>query len=253
MHSVDNQPVPSFLAKSQLGYNDFELKYHNHNHNQLVWDFALGGLPSKSAPPVSEDVRGTDYKKLITELALQFHGPHIEAGSQLLGICAYCERLCFDGGGSAQNQVDHFRPRSSHNWLTFEWINLMYVCRRCNHRKDDGKVSCEVDQLGFVNPREPNAQDYFDFDLLTGAVIVNTDLEDPHKIDVAVRTIQSFNLDGSDINELRVAHLQRVRRDLSTKGAGDAIRRKMLRVFKRRKMPFSSLVRYAETVGYFDS
>ena len=250
MHSVDNRLTPPFLAKSHQPYNEFEMKYHE--QHELVWDFALDGTLSKSVPPVPEDVRRTDYLALITELALQFNAPNVDAGPRTLGVCAYCERLCVDNGGSRHNEVDHFRPRSSHNWLTFDWINLMYACRGCNRRKDDEKVSNEVDQLGFVNPREPTAEDYFAFDLGTGAVIVRPNLTDSGKIDIADRTIKAFGLDRTDINELRVAHLQLLNRDLSEKGTDGRAKRRLLNLYKRRKMPFSSLVRYAEVTGHFN-
>lgn len=208
---------------------------------------------SVSVPPVPHHVRRNDYVSLIQELAFQFHGPHIGANGNMLGTCAYCERLCENRQGFSQNEVDHFRPRSFANHLTFEWINMIYSCRGCNRNKDDGLFGLEVDTLGFVNPREPNAEEYFGFDLQTGAPIPHPSLEDDLHKEKAERTIAALNLDRDDINEMRLTHLGRVRRDLNIKGIDRKAKRVILSIFRRRKMQFSSIVRYADQVDYFDT
>ena len=251
MHSVDNLSAPVFLARNEQSRNEFERKYRN--PEGLVWDFAVDGSPSVSVPPVPQEVRFNDFVSLIQELALQFHGPHIQATGNMLGTCAYCERLCENRGGLSQNEVDHFRPRSFANHLTFEWVNMMYICRGCNRNKDDGIFGLQVDTLGFVNPREPNAEKYFGFDLQTGAPVPHPSLEDDLHKEKAERTIAALNLDRYDINEMRLNHLGRVQRDLKTKGKDQKTKRAIIRIFRRRKMQFSSLVRYAEQVDYFDT
>ena len=145
MHSVENLPAPVFLARNGQSSNEFERKYRD--PHRLVWDFTFGGPASVSVPPVPHHVRRNDYVSLIQELAFQFHGPHIGANGNMLGTCAYCERLCENRQGFSQNEVDHFRPRSFANHLTFEWINMIYSCRGCNRNKDDGLFGLEVDTL----------------------------------------------------------------------------------------------------------
>jgi uncharacterized protein (TIGR02646 family) len=45
--------------------------------------------------------------------------------------CCYCE-------SSIGAQVDHVRPKSLYPELTFDWLNLLLVCGRCNTVKNDG-------------------------------------------------------------------------------------------------------------------
>ncbi len=246
MHSVVNVEAPSFLVRNGQPTNAFERKYRN--GNVFVWDFGGSNEPSRSVPPVDCATRMDDYVKLIVALAEQFNGPHPDAKNEnkILGVCAYCERLCDDRNGQNQNTVDHFRPRKTHNALMFEWQNLMYVCRRCNQAKDDGWFGAEVDQGGFVNPREPTAEKYFGFDLKTGGAVVHPDLQDSKQRCKVQRTIDALALDREDINSLRRDHLSIVRNWHCEKG-------RKLAPFKRRKVPFSSLIRYAEEARYFAS
>lgn len=48
--------------------------------------------------------------------------------------CAFCE--C-KPGESGNIEVEHFAPKSHYPALTFEWDNLLPVCRRCNQAKSD--------------------------------------------------------------------------------------------------------------------
>ena len=245
MHSVRNEPAPIFLVRNGQRQNAFERKYSN--QGRLVWDFGNTESESLSAPPVGVGTRLKDYVDLIRELAKQFNGPHPDARDKgkLLGICGYCERVCEDRIGPNMNTVDHFRPRASHNDLTFEWFNLMYVCRRCNGAKNDGMFSTKVDQAGFVNPREKGAEYFFGFDLNTGAAVVHPGLNDVRQRAKAQRTIEALGLDKEDINRLRRDHLLTVRRLHTDKGH-------KLSPFKRRKVQFSSIIRYAEKTKYFE-
>ena len=245
MHSVVNLEPPHFLLRNGQSTNAFESKYRSGNN--FVWDFGGSDEPSISDPPVDRATRIADYVKLILALAEQFNGPHPDAKNEnkLLGVCAYCERLCDDRNGQNQNTVDHFRPRKTHNQLMFEWRNLMYVCRRCNKAKDDDWFNVEVDQGGFVDPREPAAEIYLGFDLKTGGAIVHPDLQDSKKRCKAQRTIDALALDREDINRLRRDHLSTVRSLHCDKG-------RKLAPFKRRKVQFSSLIRYAEGARYFE-
>ncbi len=242
MHSVTNQPQPEFLRRNQQGGNEFEKKYRD--RSGIVWDFGPTDRPSCSVPPVDSHTRIRDYKNLIKALASQFNGPHPDATRKLLGVCGYCERTCEDRPGQSQNEVDHFRPRNPYTHLTFVWANLMYVFRRCNRIKDDGRFANEVDTGGFVNPREPGAEEYFAYDLTTGAMIVHPSLCDADKIAKAQRTIEVLGLDKEDINSLRRHHLDLVLKLYKRK-------RRKLSLYKRRKVQFSSLIIYADGANYF--
>ena len=57
-------------------------------------------------------------------------------------ICAYCEQPCQwpTRTGSLRNEetIDHFRPRSRFPNLQFDWLNLLYACKRCNRSQGTG-------------------------------------------------------------------------------------------------------------------
>ncbi len=186
MHSVVGNPVPPFLDRGGNRLNDFEKKYQD-LHQNFTWNLET-----------------SDHVKLMEALVEQF-GPQVklppvrgDRDYSSVGICAYCERDCDVSGGEARNEIDHFLPRERFNVLTFEWQNLMYSCHRCNDKKGD-----KAPNEGYVNPREPDAQMMFDYDLNDGAIGVNIDL--PHHLQAKARkTIEDLDLHATHLNAMRI-------------------------------------------------
>ena len=155
-------------------------------------------------------------------------------------ICAYCEQPCQrpTRSGSSRNEetIDHFRPRSRFPNLQFDWLNLIYACKRCNQRKDDGWPGydgAKRHQLlaALYSPRytavseyvDPNtvdgqrqAGDFFDFNFETGE-IKPTDQLGQVEWSMAQRNILDIDLNDGNLGENDPRHLknQRLRwRDL---------------------------------------
>lgn len=206
-----------------------------------------------------------DYSEFIRDLGGRFHGN-----------CAYCERGCErpiresspGDRGPASNEIDHFRPREHFRDLTFEWENLMYVCRRCNDAKGNqfpGKTNPDnidvlrfdalrngkqlVDLLeddGYVNPRDSDetAESFFVFDN-EGQISPNNDLDDL-RWSKARRTILDFDLNpvggprARDLCRLRIEQFRLVCQTLPalrSRLGNDALQR----------LPFSSFISWAES------
>lgn len=142
--------------------------------------------------------------------------------------CAYCERDLDLSTGQAI--VEHFRPRSRFPDLTFDWLNLIYACRRCNDAKGNSWPGFDdqgVDMwLRAENPRytpvseyvSPNseagrrpAQEHFGFDLDTGEMKPAEELDDL-EWSTARRTIRDVDLNDSQLGQNDPGHLMNRRR-----------------------------------------
>lgn len=134
-------------------------------------------------------------------------------------ICAYCERPCSSPTSAHdspdEETIDHFRPRSRFPHLSFDWLNLIYACHRCNQRKsnhwpgyDDKSVNQAL--LGlypgrYTAPQEyvdPNwavgkkhVREYFTFNVGTGEMAPAEEL-DALEWSMAIRTIRDIDLNG---------------------------------------------------------
>ena len=210
-----------------------------------------------------------EHSDLMRALVHQF-----PANDRADGICAYCEKQCdrrsnrFDDHHA---EADHFRPRKYFRPLMFEWDNLMLVCRQCNQSKgkqfpgktDDWAInesSAEALSLGksymspsevqgYVNPREPDPERYFEFDP-AGKVVPSPSLPD-EEWSKAKRTINDFDLNHLDVDQRR-DHCQR--RTFQFFMAYHAVRQLGTRRarFVARRMPYSSFISWAQSQGYFD-
>ena len=223
MHSVTNNTAPIFLIRVPGTENAFELKYRFPN-GQYYWD-----------------LDAQDYIALVSELVDQF-GPQVknppvrgDRDYSKVGICAYCERDCDMSGGESNNEIDHFRPRKDFNALTFEWSNLMYICHRCNYKK-----GCKFPKNGYVNPREPGAEAYFEYDLQDGAIKVNPTLAEDLKAK-AEKTIRDLDLHATHLNALRVGQYNQFMVEMTKANA--ITKRKIVAGYQSRRAPFSSFVR----------
>ncbi len=173
MHSVERSTEPSFLAGLRSNYSE--------------WN----------------ELQGTDRYSIRIELANDFDR-----------VCAYCEQPCAEPIGDhkgTEASIEHFRPRKTFPLLWLDWLNLLYSCRRCNQEKGDkwpivgdatnqrlGKSDGRYDSvIGYVNPNgavsQRPANDFFDFDIPTGDVIPNGQVNDD-EWSMARRTIEDIDL-----------------------------------------------------------
>ena len=188
MHSVERSPEPDFLAQLRA------------THTQ--WD----------------DLQGDERRQIRDALALDF-------GT----ICAYCERPCQGATatheGPSEETIDHFRPRHQFPDLRFDWLNLVYACRRCNQAKggswpgfDDDLVNQMLAAVDaryvpvseYVNPSAVDGQrpagEFFDFDDETGEMLPPSHLGGA-EWSIARRTIRDVDLNDSELGENDESHL----------------------------------------------
>lgn len=180
MHAVQRSPEPDFIAGLRC--------------SQREWDSLDGPGRHRIRQALSQDFRG---------------------------ICAYCERLCLPvtrtGNSPDEETIDHFRPQSRCPRQTFDWLNLMYSCRRCNQAKGDkwpgcGDVITEtlMPASEYVNPNAIEgtrpASGYFSFNAETGKIKPADGLS-PSENDTAQRTIRDIDLNDSSLGENDPSHL----------------------------------------------
>jgi hypothetical protein len=55
--------------------------------------------------------------------------------------CVYCLKRESWGQVTGEFELDHFEPQSLAPLLTFDYLNLVYACRRCNSVKLDQQVA----------------------------------------------------------------------------------------------------------------
>jgi uncharacterized protein (TIGR02646 family) len=176
------------------------------------------------------------------------------------GCCAYCENQCDEINGEAgtHGTIDHFRPRSkfSYEWLT--WLNIVFVCNRCNETKanqwpdPDHATGNAIDPtFAYVNPNaDPNrrpAEQFFEFDLNVGVMMPSVVLN-PSEWWIADKTIYDLDL-NSDYQPVgdRLPYLRRERLDfviqaISDPAAGFDANVNLMLEFMLPDKPFSSFV-----------
>ena len=73
------------------------------------------------------------------------------------GKCAFCECIPSEGGNI---EIEHFKPKSIYPDLTFEWLNFLPSCRKCNGSKDSHDTGVEP----IINPYDTDPASAFYFD-----------------------------------------------------------------------------------------
>ena len=73
--------------------------------------------------------------------------------------CAFCESMPEEGGFI---EVEQFHPKSLYPEETFEWRNLLPVCRRCNLNKSN----FDTKNKRILNPYEDDPELYLDIEYL---------------------------------------------------------------------------------------
>lgn len=105
--------------------------------------------------------------------------------------CAYCE-----GDINVLGQhIEHFRRKSLHPALTFDWNNLFWSCDQtdsCGHFKDHGAGPYNVTDL--VNPCCDDPDTFFIFQA-DGTISVRRDISEDDKRRAA-ETLRVFSLDA---------------------------------------------------------
>ena len=186
------------------------------------------------------------------------------------GICAYCERACDNQGpkhADSYNEIDHFRPRHFFNDQTFDWDNLMYVCRRCNLTKKSqfpGKTADYLKQWlgiqgyvepsdadGYINPRNDDAATFFSFNDY-GEIDAKRDEADLSSWSRALRTIYDLKLKDDDLCELRREQFFMVYVALLFASARGERKGRILNDYTRRDSAFSSFIIFARGAGWFE-
>jgi len=105
------------------------------------------------------------------------------------GKCAFCESMPAESGNI---EVEHFRPKSIYYNLTFDWDNLLPVCRKCNEAKSD----YDTGENPIVNPVKDNPETIFSYNLLNIKPININD-------DISKRTIEVCNLNSPRLFKVR--------------------------------------------------
>lgn len=242
MHSVPPHSAPPYL-------HGIKLQNLDQTTGRFVW------------PPNNIE----DYATLMGDLAKRFGAPRLPGLGETRkpdereGICAYCERACSVAQGRANsNTVDHFNPRNGRNDLSYEWTNLMYVCKKCNDDKQDGvfEDSLKTDPNAYVNPRESSSEDFFVFivDHSGCRIMPNPGLGDDAKTDKADKTIRDLGLNNVNviINRnlpvLRGNYLNNLRRIMLT--LDPPSRQKVIQALSSRRCEYSSLVLWGVQSGH---
>ncbi len=73
------------------------------------------------------------------------------------GKCAFCECIPSEGGNI---EIEHFKPKSKYPEFTFEWVNFLPSCRKCNGSKDSHDTGAEP----IINPYDIDPKNVFHFD-----------------------------------------------------------------------------------------
>jgi len=99
MHWVDRGPAPKGIPRYRRRYTQRWVNWYRKG----------------------KDRKPTDayWRKFHDVLCAAFHG-----------LCAYCEETC-------KGDVDHFRPKSKHPEVVYEWTNWLFVCHDCNNAKGE--------------------------------------------------------------------------------------------------------------------
>jgi uncharacterized protein (TIGR02646 family) len=108
--------------------------------------------------------------------------------------CAFCESK---PGESGNVEVEHFAPKSIHCELTFEWVNLLPCCRKCN----GSKGTHDTVRIPIVNPYIDDPSQFFFF------VDVSMRAKAGPNFKVAQETIKVCGLDGIRLMKPRASVL----------------------------------------------
>lgn len=107
--------------------------------------------------------------------------------------CSFCDGFPIEV--VSLEPVEHFRPKHDERFhhLAFAWANLYYSCDRCQGEKrsqwDDALIAPDEEGYAF--------EDYFEFDLPSGKIMVNRFASELQKNRAAI-TIRIFGLNNGN-------------------------------------------------------
>jgi len=140
--------------------------------NELLTQIQTHGsfnkLPDKIKHEVTKRYRHEDIKKILI--------PKEDTK------CAFCEVFPNEAG---YIEVEHYLPKTTYPKQTYEWVNLLPSCKRCNLKK----LSLDTGKKPIVKPDEHDPEDYFAYDNIK--IIPNSNSPDKT---ISKRTIQTLEL-----------------------------------------------------------
>jgi len=149
-------------------------------------------------------------------------------------LCGYCEEIC-------KGEIDHFKPKSRHPHLVYEWSNWVFSCHDCNQMKGE-----KFPRGGYVDPCASSASSqpeaFFEFDPLTGEILPRAGLA-RGSFQRARRTIDDLDLNAYHHLKKRLSWLHHVERLLSREAPDDPGHRSFLQTVTARDAPLSSISR----------
>ena len=114
--------------------------------------------------------------------------------------CAYCEsKITHIEWG----HIEHYKPKSVYEELTFEWTNLLLACSICNVNKDK-KFPVENDNGPFINPCDDEPNDHFMFDF-------SNEIASVYGITPRGKTTEELlDLNRHDLRKKRTEHIKMI-------------------------------------------
>lgn len=99
------------------------------------------------------------------------------------GKCAFCESFPSESGNI---EIEHFYPKSIYPEETFNWMNFLPSCRKCN----GSKFNHDTKKEPIINPYDIEPNDVFMYDL------INIKEKDTKFKDMAKKTIEVCSLNS---------------------------------------------------------
>jgi uncharacterized protein (TIGR02646 family) len=122
--------------------------------------------------------------------------------------CAYCECKTTEGGYA---EVEHYKPKSLYPESTFEWNNLLPVCKHCNSMKGDHDTGTEA----IINPYDIDPEEAFVYKR------IQINAKDGTYFEMATKTIEVCRLNDYRLLTSRANILPRL--ECSTMALEEAI------------------------------
>ena len=148
--------------------------------NELIWTNEL----------LAEITKYGTYKKLPDSVKSLVNSRYKHADIKSILFkkkrtkCAFCETFPTETGFL---EVEHFYPKSIYPEKSFEWLNLLPSCKRCNLKKS----TLDTKAFPLVKPDEEEPSKYFTYDHIMMKVLDSASDKDKDK---GERTISRLEL-----------------------------------------------------------
>ena len=148
--------------------------------NEYLWlcnlKTAIAAYGSYAAIPKDEKAKLISHYRHADIKTILF-----ESSSQK---CAFCESKPSESG---HIEVEHFKPKSLYPDFTFDWLNFLPCCRKCNGNKLDHDTVADP----ILNPYDRDPKDVFSYSDIR-IVAKSGEVED-----IAKKTIEICGLNGA--------------------------------------------------------